>query len=79
MGYRAKQRVLSKGILNGWEAFKEIIEVLSHQGNANQNPEFSSYTKIKTQVIEHSGQEVEQGEYSSIASGNANLYNHFGN
>ena len=35
--------------------------------------------KSKTQVITHAGEDVEQGEHSSIAAGSANLYNHFGN
>ena len=37
MGYRTKQRILSKGIPNTQEAFKEMLNVLSHQGNENQN------------------------------------------
>ena len=34
--------------------------------------------KIKTQATADDGEEVEQGERSSIAGGTANLYNHFG-
>jgi hypothetical protein len=31
--------------LNGWEAPKEILNILSHQENANQdNPEIPSHT-----------------------------------
>ena len=30
-------------------------------------------------MIDYVGKDVEQGEHSSIAGGNANLYNHFGN
>ena len=30
-------------------------------------------------MIAYAGKDVEQGEYSSIAGGNANFYNHFGN
>jgi hypothetical protein len=37
MGYRAKQKILNKGISNGWEELKEIFNVLSHQENANQD------------------------------------------
>ena len=37
MGYRAKQRILSRGISNGHKALKEMFSILSHQGNANQN------------------------------------------
>ena len=35
--------------------------------------------RIKTQVITHAGEDIEQGEHSSIASGSANLCNHFRN
>ena len=45
MGYRAKQRIHNRGILNGREALKEMLKVLSDQGNANQNsPEIPPYT-----------------------------------
>ena len=45
MGYRAKQKVLNWEIPNGWEASKEVVDILSHQGNANQNnPEISPHT-----------------------------------
>jgi hypothetical protein len=37
MGYRTKQRNLNKGISNCQEALNEMFEVLSHQGNTNQN------------------------------------------
>jgi hypothetical protein len=36
MGYRAKQRIHNRRILNGREAPKEMVKVLSHQRNANQ-------------------------------------------
>ena len=35
--------------------------------------------KMKSQVIAHAGEDVEQGEHSSIASGSPHLYNQFGN
>jgi hypothetical protein len=35
--------------------------------------------KIKTQVTTDAGEDVEQGEHSSIACGSAKLYNHVGN
>ena len=45
MGYRTKQRILNRGVLNGREALKEMFSIFSHQGNANQNnPEIPSYT-----------------------------------
>ena len=53
-------------------------------GNANQNdPKIPPHihirmTKIKTSSTAHAGEDVEQGEHSSIAGGSANLGNHFG-
>jgi hypothetical protein len=45
MGYRAKQRILNLGIPNGWEARKEMFNILSHKENANQNnPEIPFHT-----------------------------------
>jgi hypothetical protein len=45
MGYRAKQRLHSRGISNGQEALKEMFSILSDQGNTNQNdPEIPPYT-----------------------------------
>jgi hypothetical protein len=45
MGYRAKQRILNRGNSNGWEETKEMFNILSHQGNANQNnPEIPPHT-----------------------------------
>ena len=39
----------------------------------------SEWLRSKTQVIQHSGHDVEQGEHSNIAVGSENLYNNFGN
>jgi hypothetical protein len=45
MGHRAKQKILSRRISNGLETLKEIFNILSYQGNSNQNdPEIQSYT-----------------------------------
>ena len=45
MGYIAKQRMFNRGILNGREALKEMFNILSHQGNVNQNdPEIPPHT-----------------------------------
>lgn len=30
-------------------------------------------------MVEHTGEDLEQGEHSFIAGGSANLFNHFGN
>jgi len=37
MGYRAKKIILSWGILNSKELPNEVVNILSYQGNANQN------------------------------------------
>jgi hypothetical protein len=45
MWYRAKQRILNRGISNGQEALKEMFYIFSYQGDANQNdPEIPPYT-----------------------------------
>ena len=45
MECRAKQKILKREISNGQEALKEMVKVLSDQGNANQNnSEIPSYT-----------------------------------
>jgi hypothetical protein len=47
MGYKAKQKILNRGIPNGQEALKEMFKVLSNQGNASQNnSEVPPYTKL---------------------------------
>ena len=37
MWYRANQRFLNQGISNGWEKSKEVLNIISHLENANQN------------------------------------------
>ncbi|KAL6076036.1 hypothetical protein STEG23_033551 [Scotinomys teguina] len=45
MGYRAKQRIYGRRILNGRKTFKEMLNILTHQRNANQNnSKIPSYT-----------------------------------
>lgn len=45
MKYRAKQRILKRGIWNGHEAPKGKFKVLNYQGNANSNnSEIQPYT-----------------------------------
>ena len=47
MGYKAKQKILNRGIPNGQEALKEMFKVLSNQRNASQNnSEVPPYTKL---------------------------------
>ena len=45
MGYRAKQGILKRTISNGQKTFKELLNILKHQENINQNDsERQSYT-----------------------------------
>ncbi|KAL6083254.1 hypothetical protein STEG23_032570 [Scotinomys teguina] len=45
MGYRVKQRIYGRRISNGRKTFKEMLNILSHQRNDNQNnSEIPSYT-----------------------------------
>jgi hypothetical protein len=45
MEYRVKQRILKRGNLDGQKTFKEIFNIVSHQGNENQkDAETPSYT-----------------------------------
>jgi hypothetical protein len=58
-----------------------MFKVLSDQRNANQNdPEFhfTEWLRLKCQVTAHVGEDVEKEkeEYSSIAGGITNSYNH---
>jgi hypothetical protein len=81
MGYRAKQRTLNFGILNGQEAPKEMFNTLSYQGKENQNdPKIPSHTcqmaTIKIQGTADAGENVEKEELSSTASGIVRWYNH---
>jgi hypothetical protein len=39
----------------------------------------TTLAKIITQVMAHADKNVEQGKYSSIAGGSANMYSHYGN
>ena len=39
----------------------------------------SEWLRWKIQVSKHDGEVVEQVKHSSIADGNVNIYNHFGN
>jgi hypothetical protein len=45
MEARTKQRILNRGISDGQETLKEMLSILGHQGNVNQNnPEIPPYT-----------------------------------
>jgi len=84
MGYTGKQRILNWEISNGHEAPKERISILSHQENAHHDkPAFPLHTspmaKIKFQVTEDAGKDMEKEEHSSIVGGITISYNYCGN
>jgi hypothetical protein len=59
-----------------------MFNILSHQGNANQDKFHLTpvrMAKIKTQVTADAGEDVEKEGHSSIAGGTASRYNHSGN
>ncbi|CAO2611577.1 hypothetical protein LEMLEM_LOCUS15212 [Lemmus lemmus] len=37
MKVQIKERTLKRRISNGWQTFKELLNILNHQGNANPN------------------------------------------
>ena len=83
-GYRAKQR----GNPNSWETLKEMFNILSHQGNANQNYfeisfynilHHSEWLRSTEQMTAHAVEDVEWEEPSSIAGGSTNSHSHYGN
>ena len=57
-----------------------MLNILSHQGNANQSNHEIHFTPVRMakikKVTADAGEDVEKEEHSSIASGIANLYNH---
>ena len=77
-------RILNRGISNGQEALTEMFKVLSHQGMQIKTTIRSHLIPIRMTKIKNSRdstccKDMEQGEHSSIAGGNANIYNHLGN
>jgi hypothetical protein len=59
-----------------------MFNILSHQGNANQNnPEIPPHTSLrsKTQMTEDAGEYVEKEEHSFVVGGITSWYNHCGN
>ena len=62
-----------------------MFSILSHMENANQNYfryftlQQSEWLRSINQLTAHAGEDVEQGEHSSIADGSANLYSHYRN
>ena len=59
-----------------------MFNILSHQGNANQKWFWDStlhqseWLRSVIQATAHADEDVEKGEYFSIAGGIANLYNY---
>jgi hypothetical protein len=63
--------------LNDLEVPKEMINILSHQGNESQNdPENPPHT---SQVTEDAGEIMEKEKHSSISGGIVRWHNHSGN
>ena len=59
-----------------------MFNILSHQGNANQNnPDLTPVrmAKMKNSGDTDAGKDVENEEHSSTVGGIASLYNHSGN
>jgi hypothetical protein len=45
MEYRSKQRIFNRVTSKEWERLNELLNIVSHQGNANHNDfEIPSYT-----------------------------------
>ena len=58
-----------------------MFNFLSHQRNVNQNNSEipSEWLRLKTLMIAYAAEDVEQWKHLSIAGGNVNLCNSFGN
>lgn len=78
MRYRPKLRILKKENSNDQKALKEILNILSHEKNANQNYfDILFYTcqngkKSTKQVEVHTAENVEKEKQFSIAGGSEN-------
>jgi hypothetical protein len=56
MVLRAKQRILTWGIPNVWEAPEKMFSILNHQGNANQSTLRFHLTPVRMAKIKNSGE-----------------------
>lgn len=87
MEFRAKQRILNRGISNGQQYLKKYsaspvireMQIKTSLGFHLTPISMAKIKKKKTQMIAYDGKDVEQGEHSSIACESANVYNNFGN
>ena len=51
MGYRTRQRILNKEILNPQDTLKKMPNILSHYRNSNQNyPEFLPINSLNSET-----------------------------
>ena len=67
----------------GKKHLNEIFNILSHQGNENQN-DYEILRTVKllrsiTQVTAYGGINVKQKEHASIVGGSTNFYRHYRN
>ena len=72
-------------MLNGWEAPKEIFDILKSSGKCiskqpqNSTSYQSEWLRSKTHVMADADKDVEKEEQSYIVGGIASWYNHSGN
>jgi hypothetical protein len=80
MGHRTKQRIPKRGISNGQDALKEMLNILRHQGSILKITLRFYLTPVRmSQETAHAGKDVEKGEHCSTDGRNVNLYRHSGN
>ena len=73
-------RILNRRIANGWKTLKELLNIFSHQRNAWDTMLYwTEWLRSKMPMIAFAVEDMESGEHFSIACGNENLYNQFGN
>jgi hypothetical protein len=77
MEYRAKQRILNRGISNGQEALKEVFNI-QIKTTLRFHLILIRMAKINTQVTTHAGKDVEKEEHNTVAGEITNWYNHSG-
>ena len=79
MWYRSNQRILTRRISNDYKTLKEMFNIISHQGNMNQN-DSESILPIRVAKIKNTDDSLcWKGcgvRETSIAGGSTNLYNY---